>query len=356
MSLSSEAARAGAFLEQYRAVADARLDAMLSAKEASLASLPFAPAAYHAHLREYVLRGGKRVRGALVTLGYQAVTGRGREEALDASLAFELAHAYLLAFDDFMDRDEVRRGGPSLHLLAAREAARRGSADAGHRGVSVSLLLGLLAQSLAYELLLAHQSPDAVRYFNQVLEGVTVGQLLDVSAVDSPGASASEVAEIHRRKTGLYTTEGPLVLGALLGGASLDDPRVAALQAWAVPIGQAFQLVDDLLGTVGDPDETGKSASGDLREGKRTAVLEEALLRLQGADRARLEALAGHLLDEDAADEARALIAGSGAVQAVRARADALEAQARQALSADLSAEASSLLAALGRLVVERRS
>lgn len=362
MSLSPEAAQAAAFLEGYRVRADARLDELLSAREAVMATLPFAPAAYHAHLREYVLRGGKRVRGALVTLGYEAVTGRPRSEALDASLSFELAHAYLLAFDDYMDRDEVRRGGPSLHVLAAQEAARRGSTDAAHRGVSISLLLGLLAQSLAYDLLLNHPRGEAdgaraIRYFNEVLEGVTLGQLLDVSAVDAPGASASEVAEIHRRKTGLYTTEGPVVLGALLGGATLDDPRVAALRAWAVPVGEAFQLVDDLLGTVGDPDETGKSASGDLREGKRTAVLEEALLRLEGPVRARLGSLAGHLLDEAGADEARGLIAGSGAVEAVRARAEGLEARARQALSsADLATDATALLAALGRLVVERRS
>lgn len=362
MSLSPEAAQAAAFLEGYREQADARLDELLSAREAVMATLPFAPAAYHAHLREYVLRGGKRVRGALVTLGYEAITGRSRNEALDASLAFELAHAYLLAFDDYMDRDEVRRGGPSLHVLAAREAARRGSTDAAHRGVSISLLLGLLAQSLAYELLLTHPRGEAdgaraIRYFNEVLEGVTLGQLLDVSAVDAPGASASDVAEIHRRKTGLYTTEGPVVLGALLGGATLDDPRVAALRAWAVPVGEAFQLIDDLLGTVGDPDETGKSASGDLREGKRTAVLEEALLRLDGPARARLGSLAGHLLDEAGADEARGLIAGSGAVEAVRARAEGLEARARQALSsADLATDATALLAALGRLVVERRS
>lgn len=363
MSLSVEATEAVAFLEAYRADADTRLRSLLLEREAALTALPFEPAAYHAHLREYVVRGGKRVRGALVKLGYEAVSGTSGARVLDASLAFELAHAYLLIFDDFMDRDDVRRGGPSLHLLAAREAARRGSVDAAHRGVSVSLLLGLLAQSMSFDLLLSNAPAGAdtalvVRYFNEILEGVTVGQLLDVAAADAPApVAASDVAEIHRRKTGLYTTEGPVVLGALLAGASLQDARVRALRAWARPIGEAFQLVDDLLGCVGDSEETGKSASGDLREGKRTAVLEEALAFLRGDEQARLSSFAGRLLDEAEAVEAKALIEGSGAVESIGRKADVLENIARSALEeGGLHPHARRMLAALGRLIVERRS
>lgn len=363
MSFSIEATEAAAFLQAYRVDADTRLETLLVARETKLSPLPFEPAAYHAHLREYVLRGGKRVRGALVRLGYEAVSGRPGADVLDASLAFELTHAYLLAFDDFMDRDDVRRGGASLHLLAAKEAARRGSVDAAHRGASISLLLGLLAQSMAFDLLLSRAPAGAnvalvVRYFNEILEGVTVGQLLDVAAADAPApVAASDVAEIHRRKTGLYTTEGPVILGALLAGASLDDPRVLALKAWAEPVGESFQLVDDLLGAVGDSVETGKSASGDLREGKRTAVLEEALVRLQGNDHARLSSFAGRALDATEAAEAKALIEGSGAVEAIGRKADALEKSARSALEGvGLAPEAQRMLASLGRLVVERRS
>lgn len=363
MSLSVEASEAAAFLQAYRFDADARLQSLLLTREATVSSLPFEPAAYHSHLREYVLRGGKRVRGALVMLGYEAVSGRPGSQVLDASLAFELAHAYLLIFDDFMDRDDVRRGGLSLHLLAAQEAARRGSSDAAHRGVSISLLLGLLAQSMSFDLLLSHAPAGAdlalvARYFNEILEGVTVGQLLDVAAADAPApVAASDVAEIHRRKTGLYTTEGPVVLGALLAGASLDDARVQALKAWAGPVGEAFQLVDDLLGCVGDSGETGKSASGDLREGKRTSVLEEALVRLQGDEKARLSSLAGRALTESEAVEAKLLIERSGAVEAIGHKADGLEKTARRALEeVGLAPQAQRMLAALGRLVVERRS
>lgn len=363
MSLSAEALEGAAFLQGYRTRADDRLRRLLVEREQTLASLPFEPHVYYAHLREYVLRGGKRVRGALVSLGYEAASGRSGGQVLDASLAFELAHAYLLVFDDFMDRDEVRRGAPALHLLAAQEAARRGSSDEAHRGVSVSLLLGLLAQSMSFELLLSNTPAGTdgalvMRYFNEVLEGVTVGQLLDVAAADAPvPVVASDVAEIHRRKTGLYTTEGPVVLGALLAGASLDDPRVHALKAWAKPIGEAYQLVDDLLGCVGDSTRTGKSASGDLREGKRTSVLEEALSRLQEEQLAKLSSFAGRALDDAEAAQARTLIERSGAVEAVGDRAQALERKARRALDEAgplLESRARRLLAAVGRLVVER--
>lgn len=360
MSLSPEAQQAAAFLDGFRRQADERLRELLTEREAALGGLPFETDRYHALLREYALRGGKRVRGALVSLAFEAVSGRPAAEALDASLAFELAHVYLLAFDDFMDHDELRRGGPALHVLAAREARERGCVESEHRGVSVSLLLGLSAQSLAFDLLLTRAPREAdvslaAWYFNTVLDGVTTGQLLDVVAVDAPSRSLADVREIHRRKTGLYTTEGPVVLGAILAGARLDDARLCALAEWAAPVGEAFQLVDDVLGVTGDPAATGKGASGDLREGKWTAVQQMALERLSPLEREELRSLVGRPLNEAEMATARSLIEKSGALAAVRARAQALELEGRRALEGKaLASDAATLIRALGRLVVER--
>lgn len=353
----TEAAKA--YLKAYRARADARLEAVLREREGRLAALPFGTAAYHAHLTEYALRGGKRIRGALVELGHAAAGGE-PAAALDASLSFELLHAYFLAFDDVMDRDELRRGGKALHVLAREEAARKGVGEAEHRGLSVALLLGLLAQAVSYDLLARGPFTDdvkgrALRWFNDVVEGVTVGQLLDVCAADSADVTLTQIGEIHRRKTGLYTTEGPLVLGAILAGAPAEGPIVAALRAWAVPVGEAFQHVDDVLGAVGDPEETGKQAASDLREGKRSAVVEEAIRRTEGAARARLERLVGRPLDASEAEEARTLIVESGAPTAVVAKAQRLVEEGERALAGVPDAQRA-VLASLGRLVVARRS
>jgi geranylgeranyl diphosphate synthase type I len=356
MSKGIEAA--SAFLKRYRVAADARLEALLLAREAKLEGMPFGVARYHALLRDYALRGGKRLRGALVVLGHQAVVPATSARALEASLAFELLHAFLLAYDDFMDRDEVRRGGKALHVLATEEARARGAADPAHRGISATMLLGLLAQSAAFECLeRADADRVARRYFDHVSEGVTLGQLLDVIAVDAKEATLAEVSVIHQLKTGLYTTEGPLVFGALLAGAPLEGPVVAALKGYAGPLGEAFQLVDDVLGAVGDAEETGKPASGDLREGKRSAVIEEALARLEGAEKQRFSRLAGRPLDAEEAAEAKALILASGAAEAVRERARALAVRARAALgAAAIDASARETLHALAELVVERQN
>jgi geranylgeranyl diphosphate synthase type I len=257
-----------------------------------------------------------------------------------------------------MDRDELRRGGASLHVLAAREAVARGSSDAAHRGVAVTMLLGLLAQSMAFECLeRAAAGAAARRWFDRVAEGVTLGQLLDVVAVDARDAGTAEIAAIHRLKTGLYTTEGPLVLGALLAGARDDGPEVAALRAWAGPVGEAFQLVDDILGIAGDPSETGKASGGDLREGKRTAVIEEALVRLPASARTTLQGLIGRGLDDAETARGQMLIDESGAVEAVRHRARGLADEARDALvGRSLTSSAVEALESLACLVVDRQN
>ncbi len=359
MSTSLEAASAAKFyMKDYRERADARLAELLAEQGRSLGARPFGAARYHALLADYTLRGGKRLRGALVQLGFEAAAAQSSPAALEGSLSFELLHAFLLAYDDYMDRDETRRGGPSLHVTTAAEARRRGAAEPEHRGLSVTLLLGLFAQSLAFDCLhRAGASLAARRYFDEVSRGVVEGQLLDVIAVDEPSASLAEISIIHQLKTGLYTTEGPLVLGALLAGAPRDGRLVRALEAWARPLGEAFQLVDDILGAVGDAEETGKPSYGDLREGKRSAVLEEALARSVGAARERLAALAGRPLDAAEAAEARDLIVKSGAVEAVRDRARLLAEQGNAALQAGgLGATTRLQLEGLAQLIVERQN
>jgi geranylgeranyl diphosphate synthase type I len=291
--------------------------------------LPAALEGPHRLLRDYVLRGGKRLRGALVLLGCEAAGGD-RTLAVPASLGCELLHAYLLVHDDFMDRDELRRGGPTLHVTL-------GAMHGEHLGGSVALLLGSLTQAWAHQLLLETAAPPervlrAARIFEDAIAQVTAGQMLDLLA--SRGEPTSEeVLEIERHKTGGYTFELPLLLGAAIAGGTpeLDE----ALRRYARPLGQGFQIADDLLGTFGAPEVTGKPNASDLREGKRTLLITRALERASAEDARRLRDALGRADMTDAeADSLRALLSRTGAVDAARSDAERLCAEALQALEA----------------------
>jgi geranylgeranyl diphosphate synthase, type I len=270
-------------------------------------------------LREYVLRGGKRLRGALLVLGHEAAGGR-RETALDASIGVELLHAYLLIHDDYMDQDDVRRGGPTLHRALGGD----------HLAVSLALLCGSLCEAWAYQLLGA-AAPMAAGTVEQVI----VGQMADLRGPRGRDLSAAEVLEVQRAKTGTYTFELPLHLGAAL--ASAPPPLLEVLSAYARPLGVAFQIADDLLGTFGAPEVTGKPNASDLREGKRTLLVARALEKASAADATRLRTQLG--TPEADIDELRAILRRSGAEASARADAERLCDDALRALDSPLVPE-----------------
>ena len=312
--------KAPAFLAGYAAAAEPRLRQVLESKRLAFERLPVALSDAWALLRDYLLRGGKRLRGALVLVGYRAGGGAADSEvALDASIGVELLHAYLLIHDDFMDRDELRRGGPTLHR----------SLGGDHAGGSLALLLGSLCQAWAYQLVLRHgDAAGAAEAMSRTLEEVTLGQMADVRAPAGAALGEKAVLELQRLKTGSYTFDLPLRIGASLAHA--PAPVLDALSAYALPLGQAFQIADDLLGTFGAPEVTGKPNASDLREGKRTLLVARALSRASPADAAALREGLGRA-DADV-DALRAILRRSGAEQECRADAERLCAQSLAAL------------------------
>ena len=311
--------------------AEPKLRELLERKAAVARTLPVDLWPAFAALRDYVLRGGKRLRGALCLLGHQAGGGK-RADAFPAALGLELLHAYLLVHDDFMDNDEVRRGGPTLHVTLARTGAlyaHETQVPAGeHLGGSLAILLGSLLQAWALELLFQTRvAPErvvaAAAILSRVLGDVTLGQALDLAAPLGPELGVEGVLEIERLKTGSYTFELPLILGALLAGAEADT--LEALSAYAQPLGQAFQIADDLLGVFGSPAVTGKSAGNDLREGKRTLVVLRALEVADKPDAASLRAGLGRRDLEDGDVEAlREVLRRCGAEEWARGEAERL--------------------------------
>ena len=232
-------------------------------------------------VRSLSMRGGKRLRAVLVAAAYEACGGEGGAQVVvPAGVALELLQTYLLIHDDWMDDDDVRRGGPSVHaMLRARFESRDGTGEprpgrsAPGPGDAAAILAGDHASALAQNALLGLAIPpqrvlEAARVFARIQEDVILGQLLDIR-----GASGSSVEAMHDLKTGSYTVRGPLRLGAILAGATHEAHE--ALVRFAAPLGIAFQLRDDLLGTFGDPKETGKPAGNDVRVGKHTALVAE---------------------------------------------------------------------------------
>ena len=312
------------FLLAYGKVADQRLRAFLEAKRRRFDELPVDLADAHGFLTDYIVRGGKRLRGALVVLGERSAGGDG-EGALEASIGVELLHAYLLIHDDFMDGDDLRRGGPTLHR----------SLGGDHLGSSLAVLLGSLCQAWAYELVLGDGRPgggqrQAAQIMSRALEDVTLGQMADLRAPRAAPLDARGILALEQLKTGSYTFEMPLLLGAALANGA--GPLLEALSAYARPLGQAFQIADDLLGSFGAPEVTGKPNASDLREGKRTLLVARALERASPQDAAALRAGLGN--PQADLDQLREILRRTGAVDFARAEAERLRDEALRALDA----------------------
>ncbi len=344
------------FVADVRGAVERRLEDWIARAERSAAAAGDEPRALVRSLAELVRRGGKRVRPVLLAAAARAcgadassIVGRA---IVDAGAALELLQGYLLVHDVWMDGDATRRGGPTLHVVFA---ARYGEP---HLGASMAILAGDLANALAQraiaELDVEPKIARAVSsVFARVHEEVILGQALDLTL----GAhDAQAVERMHTLKTGSYTTRGPIEMGAILASASVD--ALAALERFAAPLGVAFQRRDDLLGAFGDEAETGKPIGSDLRARKRTALIADALPRLDGPSRARLEAM----LEGDAPSDAdvawaRGAIERSGARAAIEARAAALLDEARAALaSGPFDPDGRELLSALAGALVERRA
>jgi geranylgeranyl diphosphate synthase type I len=304
-----------------------------------------APRGVLATLRRFVLAGGKRLRPMFCYWGWRGAGGLDRSEVVVAAAALELFHAFALIHDDIMDGSDRRRGEPSVHKVFAElhtKSMWRG--DPASFGRNTALLCGDLCAAWADQMfhecgLPAEQIHRGYGVFAHMRTEVIAGQYLDLVSGVGDGSVASALTVI-RMKAARYTVTRPLQIGAGLAGGGPD--LHAAYTAFGDPLGDAFQLRDDVLGVFGDPALTGKSILDDLREGKPTVMM--ALAR-SGADRAqaaRLRDLFGNPdLNAGGAEELRAIIVDTGALerieQMIRVRADsAVAALAEAPIPADV--------------------
>lgn len=313
-----------------------------------------------------LVTGGKRLRALFCYWGWRGAGGDILgPEAVQAGVALELFQGAALIHDDIIDRSDIRRGGPSVHRRFGQLHRDRGWAlDEERFGQAAAILTGDLCLSFCEEAFTAigpaaGSTTSARRIFNTMRAEVMAGQYLDIlEEVAGPlrprGEAVAAAANVIRYKSAKYSTEHPLAIGGALAGA--DEVLLAAYSRFSLPLGEAFQLRDDVLGVFGDPGTTGKPAGDDLREGKRTVLVAYALERSTAEGAALLEASLGRQdLRDDDVERLRAVIATSGALDATEALIDNLSTRAFDALGElPVPEDVRAALQSLGLAAVQR--
>ncbi|WP_369374232.1 polyprenyl synthetase family protein [Promicromonospora sp. Populi] len=328
-----------------------------------------------------LLLGGKRLRAGFCYWSFRAhggcadPTDLARTATVRVGAALELFQAAALLHDDVMDNSDTRRGRPTAHrTFAARHAGAGWAGEPVRFGDAAAILLGDLVLVAAQRELSAALAPlpahvaEAVRArFDAMQSEVVVGQYLDVLVQaepwgDDPASDEERARRVLRAKSASYSVAAPLALGALLAGGGAQ--AAAGIEAAGLPLGEAFQLRDDVLGVFGDPAVTGKPAGDDLREGKRTVLVARTLALLPHGDRPDVDgpeatALSAALGDPGLSDEdvarVRGIIVDSGALDAVEQLIDDLAVRADAMLGlADLAEPGRSVLTDLAHAAVDR--
>lgn len=283
---------------------------------------------------EALLTGGKMLRGSLLLWTHEAYAGDRRDYARSAAAALETVHTGLLLHDDVIDRDDVRRGEPTVEYRFREDGRDGGARDPEHYGRSMAVCASDVMFFDALRRVAAGPAPVAAEIsarFNEVFAGVGRGEMRDVHVSETrsePGAE--EIRSIYREKTARYSVALPLSAGAVVAGA---EP--GALERAGELLGVAFQLKDDELDLVGD---TGKPDRSDLREDRRTLHRRLLLDRSDDPDRFRT-LLAG---DPSGADLQGVVDAmrDHGVFAAVRSEMEENVAEARELIDGlDLPAE-----------------
>ncbi|MGB5811084.1 MAG: polyprenyl synthetase family protein [Polyangiales bacterium] len=315
------------WLQIVRLEVDAHLEEFFAAKRTETEAIAPPTLELVREVESLTMRGGKRLRPALATAGYRCVRpGYGMERLVDVSAALELLQSYLLIHDDWMDGDEVRRGGIAVHASLGRHHGDT------HLGAALGILAGDFASTYAWELFLEapypmQSWPAAQRLFLRIQKQVYCGQQLDLTGDD-------DVSRMHALKTTSYSVRGPLLLGAMLGNAS--SLQLDALSAWAGPIGEAFQIRDDLLGALSSADQTGKPGM-DIVHGKLSSVVAELRRSTRFEERAPVEAVFGNPAAANGELlAAHACLRESGVVERLEARIRGLRSQAAKEIDGTL--------------------
>jgi len=334
--MASTAARTAAFPEALDPVADrveTRIDALLVNEQKRWIEVDAALGDPLDALRDFVAAGGKRLRPAFCACAFVGAGGSIDDpRVIDAAAALELVHTFALVHDDIMDGSDTRRGRDAVHRQFARRHEDESWRGPARRfGDGMAILIGDFALVYA-DMLLRGAPDDAQAIYDELRIELCVGQSLDLVGTATARTDADTARRIATYKSGKYTVERPLHLGAALMGRYTD--LAGTLSAIGLPMGEAFQLRDDILGAFGESTVTGKPVGDDLREGKPTPLIAIASARADDRDRDLLAQLGSADLTESDVIELQALFVRTGALEAVELEIDRLVIEARSALAA----------------------
>ncbi len=268
-----------------------------------------------AEIRRLVASGGKRLRPAFCHWGFVGAGGDPDSMvSLDAGAALELLHGFALFHDDVMDGSTSRRGAPVTHDVFADEHRRSGSSGESRRyGDGIAILVGDLAFVYS-DRLMSEVSAQAREIWHELRIELNVGQLLDLIGSARNERRRFKAERICRYKSGKYTIERPLHLGAMLVAPSRAAELLPALSTYGLPLGDAFQMRDDVMGAFGETAITGKPVGDDLREGKPTPLMAIAMERANGAQREVLSLVGREQLTDAQVAAAQQAIVDCGAL------------------------------------------
>ena len=351
-----------ATLLSVRSAVEEELGIFLNREAAYLNSISTELTPVSDSLSSFLLDSGKRLRPLFAYAGFLASGGSLDKPVVRAMASLELLQACALIHDDLMDGSDTRRGKPSIHRhFESRHVQDDLDGFAPHYGISAAVLLGDLAlvwsdQMLNSAGLTTAQFTALLPYYNEMRVELMAGQFLDIHEQTQKTTSVDRSMKIARYKSGKYTIERPLHLGAAM--ASAPSEIFTALSAYGLPLGEAFQLRDDLLGVFGDPSVTGKPAGDDLREGKRTALIAMTNDRQSEAQREIARKYFGKPdLDAQGVAVLREIIESTGARAELESTIERLTDQALTAAqSAVFTEDGNAMLVELANIATKRSS
>jgi geranylgeranyl diphosphate synthase type I len=307
--------------------------------ESSAPNSPLVQSSLHELIRQH--EGGKRIRGALVKLGEMIASRGTANNYLPIAVGYEVFQTSILIHDDIIDQSDTRRGKPTIHAQTA-------STKSQHFGISDALCTGIYGYFIAYEFMMQNtDNPHllkALDLFTRIAKATSEGEIMDVklpyqdmSIDDDYNEYVQSVNQINEYKTALYTLVGPIMLGAVCGGATENGALVNLLKKAMLPLGMAFQLKDDLLGIYANEAALGKSVLSDIREGKCTLLYGYAY---KNSDNNQKALLREHYGKSDASDHdlsiIREIFRSTGARSHTERQIQELSRQSRSLIKNDL--------------------
>lgn len=336
--MTEKAVEAKHKLAEFKKKVDSTLEEILE-KQVEDAAANYTPDAenYINQLKDICLVGGKRLRGAFVYYSYLMFGGNDEEAILEVAAAIEILHTFLLIEDDFMDIAKTRRGNPTINEYYRKYHKQNNfKKSSRHFGNTVAVNAGIIGDHIALEVL-NNVNFDyelirrALSRVNKQIIITTHGQIHDILNEVKENVSEEDILNVLYWKTGIYTYDNPLQVGAIFAGA--DDKTLEKVSEYAIPGGVAFQIQDDILGSFGDESKTGKSSDSDIKEGKQTLLTYKAYEQATPEQRKILNRAIGNYKATKAdIDKVREVFVETGALAYSKAKAMELVHNAKNSL------------------------